>query len=55
VAQITSNRTDACILNGAAYGHGFGALLPDGSSTHLRGREMLTDWFREYLGNGKQS
>jgi phosphopantothenoylcysteine synthetase/decarboxylase len=30
VAQIRECRTDACVVNGAAYGEGFGILLPDG-------------------------
>jgi len=30
-AQIRECRTDACVVNGAAYGEGFGVLLPDGS------------------------
>ncbi|HET6407944.1 MAG TPA: phosphopantothenoylcysteine decarboxylase, partial [Chthoniobacteraceae bacterium] len=49
LSQIQSNSTDACILNGAAYGPGFGALLPDESCTHLRGRDALFDWLRNWL------
>jgi hypothetical protein len=48
-AQIAINQTDACILNGAAYGRGFGALLPDGSCEHLKGREALEDWLVRWL------
>jgi phosphopantothenate---cysteine ligase (CTP) len=48
-AQIAINQTDACILNGAAYGRGFGALLPDGRCEHLKGREALEEWLVEWL------
>jgi len=47
--QINHNQTNACILNGAAYGAGFGALLGDGSCTELRGKEELKAWLSEYL------
>ena len=30
-AQIREARTDACVVNGSAYGPGFGLLAPDGS------------------------
>jgi phosphopantothenoylcysteine synthetase/decarboxylase len=49
LSQIVDNQTDACILNGAAYGDGFGALLPDGSCTHLSGREELGEWLKTWL------
>jgi phosphopantothenoylcysteine synthetase/decarboxylase len=48
-SQIANNRTDACILNGAAYGRGFGALLPDGSCTHLKGSAALCDWLLKWI------
>jgi phosphopantothenoylcysteine synthetase/decarboxylase len=31
--QIQESRTDACVVNGAAYGEGFGILMPDGVLT----------------------
>ena len=49
LAQITSNQTDASILNGAAYGPGFGALLPDGTCAPLRGSEALGDWLLNWI------
>lgn len=49
LSQITSNRTDACILNGAAYGPGFGALLPDGTCTPLKSSDALFDWLLQRL------
>jgi phosphopantothenoylcysteine decarboxylase/phosphopantothenate--cysteine ligase len=30
-AQIVESRTDACVVNGRAFGTGFGILLPDGT------------------------
>ena len=30
-AQILESRTDACVVNGRAFGTGFGILLPDGT------------------------
>jgi phosphopantothenoylcysteine synthetase/decarboxylase len=48
-AQIAINQTDACILNGAAYGRGFGVLLPDGKCEHLKGREALEEWLVRWL------
>ncbi len=33
--QIQSNRTDACVVNGAAYGEGFGLVSRGGDCKHL--------------------
>lgn len=33
--QIQSNRTDACVVNGTAYGEGFGLLRGDGRCEHV--------------------
>jgi phosphopantothenate---cysteine ligase (CTP) len=49
LSQIADNQTNACILNGAAYGAGFGALLSDGSCAELRGKEDLKTWVSEFL------
>ncbi len=40
-AQIQESRTDACVVNGDAYGPGFGLLLPDGSLTHFPDKAAL--------------
>ena len=40
-AQIQEARTDACVVNGSAYGQGFGLLLPDGSLTDFPNKESL--------------
>jgi phosphopantothenoylcysteine synthetase/decarboxylase len=34
-AQIREARTDACVVNGSAYGPGFGLLAPDSSLLHF--------------------
>ena len=40
-AQIREARTDACVVNGTAYGPGFGLLAPDGSLRHFPDKSAL--------------
>ena len=40
-AQIREARTDACVVNGTAYGPGFGLLAPDGSLQHFPDKSAL--------------
>jgi len=40
-AQIREARTDACVVNGSAYGPGFGLLAPDGSLLHFPDKAAL--------------
>ena len=40
-AQIREARADACVLNGSAYGPGFGLLAPDGSLQHFSDKAAL--------------
>ena len=40
-AQIREARTDACVVNGAAYGPGFGVLAPDNSLLHFPDKAAL--------------
>lgn len=40
-AQIRECRTDACVVNGAACGEGFGILLPDGTLTEVSDKRGL--------------
>jgi phosphopantothenoylcysteine synthetase/decarboxylase len=40
-AQITTYRTDACVVNGPSYGDGFGVLSKSGALTHLSDRSTL--------------
>ncbi len=51
-SQITHARSDACVVNGSAYGEGFG-LLENGSVDHLADKAALSThlvrWTREKL------
>ena len=40
-AQILDARTDACVVNGAAYGPGFGLLTPDSPPQHFPDKSAL--------------
>ncbi len=40
-AQIRECRTNACVVNGAAYGEGFGILLPNGSLREIEDKSRL--------------
>jgi len=40
-AQIRVARTDACVVNGSAYGPGFGLLAPDNSLQHFPDKAAL--------------
>jgi phosphopantothenoylcysteine synthetase/decarboxylase len=42
--QLAENATDLCIMNGAAYGDGFGCLPRGGPVTHLADRAALADY-----------
>ena len=46
--QIRDCRTNACIVNGAAYGEGFGILLPDGILTEVAGKHGLAAALVDY-------
>ncbi len=39
--QLLENRTDLCVVNGRAYGDGFGLLAPDGSLLHETDKRQL--------------
>ena len=39
--QLAEARTDLCVVNGAAYGPGFGVLEPSGALAHARASEEL--------------
>ena len=41
--QIREAHTDACVVNGAAFGEGFGLLLPDGSLLPTPSKPALAD------------
>lgn len=39
--QLEENRTDACVVNGRAYGEGFGLVTPRGQCRHIADRKLL--------------
>ncbi|HEY3857662.1 MAG TPA: phosphopantothenoylcysteine decarboxylase [Verrucomicrobiae bacterium] len=39
--QLADNRTDACVINGRAYGKGFGLLSTNGKNRHLADKPAL--------------
>ena len=43
-AQIREARTDACVVNGAAYGPGFGLLLPDDRLQQFSDKAALAEY-----------
>jgi phosphopantothenoylcysteine synthetase/decarboxylase len=46
--QIRECHTNACVVNGAAYGEGFGILLPDGTFTEVADKRGLADALVNY-------
>ena len=40
-AQISENQTSGCVVNGPAYGEGFGWLTAEGQAEHLPGQAAL--------------
>jgi phosphopantothenoylcysteine decarboxylase/phosphopantothenate--cysteine ligase len=52
-AQLAENRTDACVLNGRAYGEGFGLVTPPGQCRHLADRKILFDALEGLLRGSK--
>jgi phosphopantothenoylcysteine synthetase/decarboxylase len=47
--QLAENRTDACVVNGRAYGGGFGLVTPPGHCRHLPDRKHLFDALEELM------
>jgi phosphopantothenate---cysteine ligase (CTP) len=48
--QLEYNRTDACVVNGRAYGDGFGLVTPPGRCRHLGDRKLLFDALEKLMG-----
>jgi hypothetical protein len=46
--QIRECHTNACVVNGAAYGEGFGILLPDGTLTEVADKRGLAAALVDY-------
>lgn len=49
--QLSENATDACVLNGAAYGAGFAMCFPGGAVRECADAELLSTSLREWLGH----
>jgi phosphopantothenoylcysteine synthetase/decarboxylase len=47
--QVRDARTNACVVNGAAYGQGFGLVQPETDCTHLEGLPELTEALEKLL------
>jgi len=47
--QLAENRTDVSIVNGAAYGTGFGVVRPDAAIEHLADKGALVDYLSAAL------
>lgn len=52
-AQLAECGTDACVLNGAAYGSGFAACTPSGFSA-CANAPALADWLAAWLTIGRR-
>jgi phosphopantothenoylcysteine synthetase/decarboxylase len=52
-AQIRDARTDACVVNGSAYGPGFGLLARDGGLEHFPDKSTLAARLAELLSATK--
>ena len=48
--QIQANQTDACIVNGPAYGDGFGYLTGGQDILHLQGKAQLCEFLAKRVG-----
>jgi phosphopantothenate---cysteine ligase (CTP) len=49
IQQIRLNRTNACVINGAAFGPGFGFCTGNGLVHTTATRDELADWLAEML------
>jgi len=48
--QMTTNRTDACVVNGAAYGGGFGLVTQGGNCVHSADAATLYFALARFIG-----
>jgi phosphopantothenate---cysteine ligase (CTP) len=53
--QLAENRTDACVVNGRAYGEGFGLVTPAEECRHLVERKLLFDALEKLVTIQKNS
>jgi phosphopantothenate---cysteine ligase (CTP) len=49
--QLRECATDGCVVNGAAWGDGFGLVLPGGTCAEISGRAELCDALRDFVEN----
>jgi phosphopantothenate---cysteine ligase (CTP) len=49
VQQITTNRTDGCVVNGAAFGPGFGFCTLEGLIQTVPTKAALAEWLLEFI------
>ena len=49
IQQLRPNRTDACIVNGEAFGKGFGFCTDEGLLCTVPTRDQLADWLPRFL------
>jgi phosphopantothenoylcysteine decarboxylase/phosphopantothenate--cysteine ligase len=52
--QIKENRTDACVVNGRAYGEGFGLVTPQGTCRHFSERKFLFDVLEKLIATARR-
>lgn len=52
--QITENKTDGCVLNGSAYGVGYGVLFKEGHLIHYEDKLSLIDGLKNWLKVAKK-
>jgi phosphopantothenate---cysteine ligase (CTP) len=53
--QIIQNQTDFCVVNGRAYGEGFGLVRRKGDSAHLPDRQALFAALESLMSGGEPS
>ncbi len=53
IRQIELNRTNACIVNGSAFGLGFGFCTRQGLIRTMPSKEALSDWLVQVIGTDK--
>ncbi|MGB9603619.1 MAG: phosphopantothenoylcysteine decarboxylase [Limisphaerales bacterium] len=51
--QIEENKTDACVMNGPAYGEGFGLLVKQGNLMHYDTKDTLVEGLVDFLKTAK--
>jgi phosphopantothenoylcysteine synthetase/decarboxylase len=52
--QIKENKTDACVVNGRAYGEGFGLLTPQETCRHFPERKLLFDALEKLIATTRR-